>query len=252
VNALQIAPGLPYCGSPPFPGELLSRFNLDPVLLIVLVSLAALHLRAARAGSHRRAALAGWLIATAAFVSPLCALSVSLFSARVAQHMILVLLAAPLIALALPPARSQRFKFRLWCSAVTFFAALWFWHMPVPYDATFSSTTSYWLMHLTLFGAAIALWRELLHHPLAQLADALVVGALTSMQMGLLGAVLTFASHPLFLSHLTTSAAWGLSALRDQQLGGLFMWVPGIALFLFAAIRSLNRLWTELDTEKTA
>ena len=37
----------------------------------------------------------GWLVAAAAFTSPLCALSVSLFSARIAQHMILVLIAAP-------------------------------------------------------------------------------------------------------------------------------------------------------------
>jgi putative membrane protein len=70
--------------------------------------------------------------------------------------------------------------------------------------------------------------------------------------MGLLGAVLTFASHPLFLSHLTTTQVWGLAPLRDQQLGGIVMWVPGIGLFLFAAIRSLSRLWTSLSIEKVA
>jgi putative membrane protein len=72
------------------------------------------------------------------------------------------------------------------------------------------------------------------------------------MQMGLLGAVLTFAGHPLFLWHLTTTQVWGLSPLRDQQLGGTLMWVPGIALFLFAALRSLSRLWTALNVEKPA
>ncbi len=72
------------------------------------------------------------------------------------------------------------------------------------------------------------------------------------MQMGLLGAVLTFAGHPLFLQHLTTAQVWGLSPLRDQQLGGTLMWVPGIVLFLFAALRSLSRLWTALNIEKPA
>jgi putative membrane protein len=119
--------------------------------------------------------------------------------------------------------------------------------MPVPYDATFSSTPLYWLMHVSLFGSAILLWRELLHHATARTAEVLAVGALTSLQMGLLGAVLTFAAHPLFLWHITTSPAWGLSPLRDQQLGGVFMWVPGIALFLFAAMRSLGRLWVALE-----
>jgi putative membrane protein len=191
-------------------------------------------------------------VATVAFVSPLCALSVALFSARVGQHMILVLLAAPLIASALPRSTNSSKPANLWISAVFFFASLWFWHMPIPYDATFASTPVYWTMHLTLFGGAILLWRELLNHQSDRLGEVLVVGALTSMQMGLLGAVLTFASHPLFLWHLTTTAAWGLSPLRDQQLGGVFMWVPGILLFLWSAVRSLGRVWTNLERAKVA
>jgi putative membrane protein len=243
---------LPYCGLPPTPGELLSRFNLDPVLIAALLAVGGWHVLASgRRRSDRTFAAAGWLVAAAAFVSPLCALSVSLFSARVVQHMILVLLAAPLIALAwpLPPAASRlhRGPAALWVSAAGFFAALWFWHMPVPYDATFSSTAVYWLMHSTLFGSSIVLWREILHHRRDQTGNVFMVAALTSMQMGLLGAILTFASHPLFLWHLTTTAAWGLTPLRDQQLGGVVMWVPGIVLFLWAAIRSLAKLWTRLE-----
>jgi putative membrane protein len=241
---------LPYCGSPPVPGELLARFNLDPILLLALGGLVIGHALLARGGRVRVLAVGGWSIASAAFVSPLCALSVALFSARVAQHMILVLFAAPLIALAWP-GRHHNVR-RLWVTAVAFFAALWFWHMPVPYDATFSSTPVYWLMHVTLFGSAILLWRELLHHPTERTADVLAVGGLTSMQMGLLGAVLTFAQHPLFFWHLTTTWEWGFTPLRDQQLGGVFMWVPGIALFLFAAIRSLGRLWSALEAGRPA
>jgi putative membrane protein len=252
---------LPYCGTPPVPGELLTRFNLDPVLLAVLGGLAVGHAswllaRSTgqsrwRDGRHYRGVigygLLGWLIAAAAFVSPLCALSVSLFSARVGQHMLLVLVAAPLIALAWPLAHRRGGPRALWLSAAAFFVALWFWHMPVPYDATFRSTPLYWSMHVTLFGTSILLWRELLHHRSSQTIEALTIGALTSMQMGLLGAVLTFAAHPLFLAHLTTTAPWDLSPLRDQQLGGVFMWVPGILLFLFAAVRSLSKLRDSLD-----
>jgi putative membrane protein len=167
--------------------------------------------------------------------------------------MILVLVAAPLISLGLPPSAPSRHETtRLWGSGAAFFVALWFWHMPVPYAATFSSDAVYWLMHLSLFGSAILLWRELLHHTPQQTPHVLAVGALTSMQMGLLGAVLTFASHPLFWPHLLTAPLWGLTALRDQQLGGLFMWVPGIGLFLFAALRSLGRLWSALESERPA
>jgi len=238
---------VPYCGLPPLPAELLQRFNLDPLLILILAGCAVAHLLVVPRAHSRWPAAAGWLIAAAAFLSPLCALSVALFSARIAQHMILVLIAAPLIAVSLPaPARIPG-DHALWITGSAFFAALWFWHMPVPYDATFTSNTLYWLMHTTLFGSAILLWRELLNHRAEGTATALCVGALTSMQMGLLGAVLTFAGHPLFVWHLTTTWPWGLTALQDQQLGGTLMWVPGIVLFLFAALRSLSRLWTVLN-----
>jgi putative membrane protein len=233
---------LPYCGIAPLPGELLSRFNLDPVLMLALALLLIFHLRVLRKGGGRGFAAAGWLVAAAALLSPLCALSVSLFTARVAQHMLLALVAAPLIAIGMPKVH-DRGSWPLWASGVGFLVALWFWHMPVPYDETFASTPIYWLMHITLFGSAVFLWRELLHHSRRHTAQAIGVGMLTSMQMGLLGAVLALSDHPLFFAHLTTAQAWGLTALQDQQLGGIVMWVPGVVLFLWMAVRSMGRLW---------
>lgn len=246
---------LPYCGAAPVPGELLTRFNLDPVLIAALLVLGAYHFtRLARTPLARVCAVAGWGVASAAFISPLCALSVSLFSARVGQHMILLLAAAPLIAYAWPmKAGAQSGAWALWSSTGAFFVALWFWHMPAPYDATFASTPVYWSMHITLFGTGILLWREVLHHRPERTADVLAAGALTSMQMALLGAVLTFAGHPLFFWHLLSmTSLWGLTPLQDQQLGGVFMWVPGMLLFLWAALRSLGRLWNALEGVKTA
>jgi len=234
------------------PAELAGRFNLDPVLIVVLVAVGTAHWAWARRRNEGGYAAAGWLVAAFAFLSPLCALSVSLFGARVAQHMILLLLAAPLIALALPPV-PERYGLRgLWGSTAAFFVALWFWHMPVPYDATFLSTPLYWTMHISLFGSGILLWRALLRHRPEHTAQVLAAGALSSMQMGLLGAVLTLANHPMFLWHFGTTGAWGLTPLQDQQIGGLIMWVPGILLFLWAALRSLSRLWNLLEEARPA
>jgi putative membrane protein len=245
---------LPYCGAAPLPGELLTRFNLDPRLAVVLVALAGWQwwrCRRARGREGGRStagglALAGWGVAAAALMSPLCALSVSLFSARIAQHMVLVLIAAPLIAYELPVQRPGR-GWPVWASALVFFASLWFWHMPLPYEATFSSVTWYWCMHLCLFGGAIWLWRELLHPARRLVAVSLIAGALTSMQMGMLGAFIALASHPLYRWHLVTTAPWGMTPLEDQQLGGALMWVPGIALFLWVAVRSVARVWASLE-----
>jgi putative membrane protein len=247
-----VAVQFPYCGFAPLPGALLGRFNLDPVLIAALIFLCTWQLWAGRhCAIDRRArqivALTGWLIAASAFLSPLCALSVALFSARVAQHMILLFVAAPLIATAWAGTQPAKHPQTLWVAAAVFFLALWYWHMPIPYEETFRSVAAYWAMHVSLFGSGIWLWREFLQHAPERIGPVLVASMLTFLQMGLLGAVLTLAGRPLFQWHALTTQAWGLSPLQDQQLGGALMWVPGIALFLWSALRSLGRLWGSLE-----
>jgi putative membrane protein len=243
---------LPYCGTPPSPATLLLRFNLDPVLIAALVVAAVLHINFLRrrrnadpvAGARVSPgwAIAGWTITALALISPLCALSVSLFAARVGQHMLLILCAAPLLALSTPRVSFRWARRGLWGSTLAFLVMLWFWHMPGPYDATFDSSLIYWAMHLTLFGSAVALSRALLRSPRQVGGDVLLAGVLTSMQMGFLGAILTTASRPLYFRHLATAQQWGLTPLQDQALGGILMWVPGIVLFLWAGVYALGRL----------
>lgn len=234
---------LPYCGVPPVPGELVSRWNLDPVLLVALAAVMAVHLR--HVNSRLRAVAGiGWAIAALAFISPICALSVALFSARIGQHMILMLIAAPLIGVALP---KGSWKHSIWWSVLAVTAALWVWHMPVPYEATFHSTAVYWAMHVTLFGSAIWLWRDLLNHEPESTPVVLAAGTAASTQMALLGAVLTLSSHAMFQWHFTTTQAWGFTPLQDQQLGGALMWVPGGVIFLLAAVRSMLLLRNLLE-----
>jgi putative membrane protein len=236
---------LVYCGAPAIPGTLTERFNLDPVLIAALAAIAIVHFVAnRRAGRSTAGAIAGWAIAAAALISPLCALSVSLFSARVAQHMILLLAAAPLIAAALPRWRSVKRPAFLWSATIAFFVLLWFWHMPTPYEATFRSPLTYWLMHASLVGGAIALWAALLRQHSAQ---ALAAGVVTSIQMGLLGAIICLASWPMYRPHYATPQAWGLSPLADQQMGGVIMWVPGCLIFLWIAVRTVSAMWRALE-----
>jgi len=240
-----------YCGLPPAPAGLWGRFNLDPVLIVTLGALAVLHFAWCRANGHRgHAPLAGWTIVAACLLSPLCALSVALFASRVAQHMILLLVAAPLIASGLP--RPDRGSKGLWPAAAAFFAALWFWHMPASYDATLHSTPLYWVMHVSLFGSGLWLWRELIGHDARDTPNVLAAGIATSVQMGLLGAVLTLGNHAWFAVHYLTTQAWGLSPLEDQQLGGVLMWVPGCLLLLWASLRSFHRAWRVMESGQLA
>jgi putative membrane protein len=230
-------PYRPYCGQPPAPDEIWRRWNLDPVLLVALAAVWIAYLLLARRKElplwRRSLFSAGWVLTGIALVCPICPLSVALFSARVGQHMFLVSVAAPLVALGWPASEisASAARWRPILAAAGFSAALWFWHSPVPYDATFESTAVYWLMHLTTYGSAVVLWRAAFASWGRSLEGAGVAVLMTVLQMGLLGAVITFAGRPLYAPHAHTTLAWGLTALQDQQLGGVIMWVPaGILL----------------------
>lgn len=247
---------IPYCGTPPGPEVLWSRWNLDPVLMLVLIGL-AMCCAPRRPGAQRRELVhftAGWIALAIALLSPLCNLSIALFSARVGQHMWLALIAAPLIARSRPlqtlAARlgrtaltaTVRFGLRPAVAATFFGIALWYWHMPRPYQASFESHLTYWLMHVTLTGSAVLLWESLLAREREQVIGRLFAAFATLLHMGMLGAIITLAPRLLYPTHLLTTPIWGLSPLDDQQLGGLIMWVPGctaLALILLMKLREL-------------
>jgi len=216
-----------YCGPAATPQDLWTRWNTDPLLIAGLMALAIM------VGRGRPAdARAGWAaiaLMAVVFVSPLCALSSALFSARVLHHVLLIATVAPLLALAFPLRRlgSPPLGVLVGAHAVI----LWLWHTPGLYDWGLASVPTYWLMQASILGSAWLLWRAILA-PATQRGPALIALAATIAQMGLLGALIVFAPQPLYLVHFTTTAAWGLSPLTDQQLAGLLMWVPAILPYL--------------------
>ncbi len=248
-------PFVPFCGLPPLPAGLWQRWVTDPLLLGVLgMLLAALMLFAARrqlGAAPRGYLLGGWSVLALALISPLCALSVALFAARATQHMVLLVIAAPLLALGLSAraggaraARSPRWMRGTGpacASALLFAVLLWAWHVPVLYDATFRSDLAYWAMHISLLAAAVPLWMQLLQPGSRQLLLRALLGFATFMQMGILGALLTLSPSLLYEAHVTTTLAWGVTPLADQQLGGLVMWIPGCSAVLLALLFGLYR-----------
>ncbi|WP_299819621.1 cytochrome c oxidase assembly protein [uncultured Jannaschia sp.] len=223
-----------YCGVAPLPAELWSRWNLDPVLLGALALLAALVWRTI---SGRLAVAVLFL----AFVSPLCALSSALFSARVVHHVLLVAVAAPLLVRAAGPRGAGLPASAFAVSTAT----LWAWHWPGAYDLALSHVGVYWLMQLSLLGSAVWFWRVVLA-PERSGVEALTLIVAAFAQMGMLGAILFFAPQPLYEAHLLAPFAWGLAPLDDQRLGGLLMWVPAGLPYAAVAAFVARRGWTAL------
>lgn len=212
---------IPYCGMPPGPNDWLTRWTLEPGLLIGLAVALALILWQSN-GAARKHGLGGWALVAVLFVSPLCALSMALFSARVGQHLLLTLVAAPLLA-------------RMWRSyipptpiaALNFAALFWIWHAPEPYSWTLESDLAYWSMHLSLLASAVALWAGLQHRTATQPFETVLVLAGTASQMTMLAILLIFAPSPWHRWHEVAALSWGMSGSSDQALAGALMWVAG-------------------------
>ena len=250
-----------YCGPAPTPADLLARWNFDPWLLAAL-GLAGVGWIVTAAERHgivqRRAFVAAIAVLAVAFVSPLCAASVALFSARAVHHVLLVALAAPLLALAgvLGP-REGRTPYPLTggplnpagLPLLVATGVLFAWHLPPLYAAALQSTAVYWAMQASLLVSATWFWAAALS-PRASPPAALLAMVGAAALMGLLGALLTFAPRPLYAAHAVAPYVFGLTPLADQQLAGLVMWVPALVpYFVFAAVaaRRASRAWARSD-----
>lgn len=262
-----------HTGQPLAPHDLWTAWNLDPSVIIPLVAVLWLYRRglnvSSRHAMRRRAFLAGMAVLAVALVSPLEGLSGVLASAHMIQHVLLVLVAAPLLAFSEPASSilrgmpsSLRYTpgmvrrrlgpraswLRLPSHPVTVWllhvGTLWVWHASVVYDATLRSGLVHAAEHLAFLVTALLFWRVVVSGVQARrvpggLGLLLVFGA--AMASVLLSVLLTFASEPWYEGYATTTRAWGMDPLADQQLAGVLMWVPagaiyvGVALALFAS-----------------
>jgi putative membrane protein len=260
-------------GAAPAPDNLWRAWSLEPGVVVPLALAAWLYARGVRAlwrqagtghGVRRWQAgsfAAGWLVLAAALISPLDALGEVLFSAHMAQHELLMAVAAPLLVLGRPvipflgglPVGWRRAAGR-WVSTppvgstwhaltlpsvawVLHAVAIWAWHAPALYDATLTSDAVHALQHASFLGSALLFWWALIHgrHGRLRYGASVLYIFTTALHTTALGAVLSLAPRPLYPAYGAT-AAWGLTALEDQQLAGLIMWVPAGIAYLIASL----------------
>lgn len=215
---------LSYCGPAPSLANLATRWNFDPALIfaLALIAFAGWHGLKSQHRSQDLAFWGAWTLAALLFISPLCALTVALFSARVSHHILLTMAVAPLLAFALPAHLGRTLPALpvLLLSTVT----MWFWHWPDLYVSAFTHPALYWAMQVSFLASFTGLWLMLLRSQ--SIFSAGLTALCAAIQMGFLGALLVFAPSPLYTPHFATTLSFGLTPLDDQQLAGLIMWVP--------------------------
>jgi cytochrome c oxidase assembly factor CtaG/cytochrome c2 len=229
-------------------------------------------------GAGRYASFAlGIMTIFVVLISPLASLDDQLFSMHMIQHLLLMLVAPPLLVWSRPvmawlwafPLRRRRAIGHAWIGtpglrgSIRLFMhpavvlainsiALWFWHAPGPYRWALASEGLHTAEHLSFFIPSLAFWSLVLEpygrRRLGYGVTMLFVAAM-GMQMSLLGALLTFATRLFYATYGAGATIWGMTPLADQQLGGVLMWVPASVIDL-AVMAVLFVAWLNVAEQR--
>jgi cytochrome c oxidase assembly factor CtaG len=216
--------------------------------------------------------LAALVVTVAVTAPPLGEILEERLSTHMTQHMVLIMVAAPLLALSAPAqpllagmpralrSRVVRLGRRLplgglltphfaWAAHI---GLLWAWHMPAAYDAALRDELLHYLEHACFLGTAWLFWwhlatltRHRLRGPVALLY---VVAAIPPGAA--LGALLTFPDHALYPAQAAHALAAGINPLLDQRIGGLVMWVPLDLAYMALAVWLFLRWFRSLEREQ--
>lgn len=259
---------------------LLTAWDWEPSVLVGCAALIAgywaeIRPITARAGLF----VAGVVVLLLALVSPIDTLGDSyLFSAHMLQHLLLVLVVAPLLLLGIPPHafrrllrwsvadRAERLLGRPLLAWAIGVGTLWVWHAPPFYELALRHEGVHIVQHLCFLVSASILWWPVIapvreRQRLSSFAAMpyLIAAALAS---SLLGIIITFAPLGLYPSYLhpvdhlgiltLIRRQWHVTPLADQQLGGLMMWVLSSPVYLLATVIALSRWYGEGERDEEA
>jgi len=263
----------------------LTSWSWRPEVIIPLVLLGTLFLvgwrrlraRGRNVGRHSLGAtwrpvsyIAGLLVIALALLSPFDTLVQQLFFTHMIQHLLLIMIAPPLLLLPNPmPFLLWGLPDRLRLSAGSIINSLvhkqspagralrwltrpviiWFifvvtvigWHDPSLYNAALRSEWVHDLEHLTMFGAGMLFWWTVtgagprLNKNMSRLAKIAFILAVIPPNMAL-GIVLAFSQQPIYAFYSDMPRLWGISALDDQRISGVIMWIPGNMMYFLAAL----------------
>jgi putative membrane protein len=198
---------------------------------------------------RRDVALAGGVAALAlVLLPPLSGDAQQLISFHMLQHLLLIVVAAPLLVVSRAFAHIERLSWvRRLAQPVTawlvFVAVFLFWHWPAAFQWAAGGAASRLLEHASLLLSAMLFWSVALAfegpRPWSDGARALwVVTAAVSTDLP--GVIMVFSPRAFCAMPRESAWRWALTPLEDQQIAGLLMWVPanliffGIAMALFA------------------
>jgi putative membrane protein len=186
-----------------------------------------------------------------------------LFTAHMVQHLLLMLLMPPLLIWGLPPALIQkalqiravypvaRVLTHPLVAYLTYNVVFIFWHIPQWYNLALLDHNVHIIQHLTFMTVAVMMWwpimapvKELVRIPTGPLLMAWIF--LFGIPGTIVSALITLSNEVLYTWYAAAPRITALSALDDQRLGGLIMWIPGMLVF-WIAITVIFFRWTSYE-----
>ena len=216
--------------------------------------------------------LAGLVFVAVALMSPIDTLASQFFYMHMIQHLLLVMIAPPLLWIANPmpvamwglptllrremggwlkPGAAVRRTLRALTTPsltwIYFVVVLVGWHDPGAYNAALESDLVHDLEHLTFFGTAMLFWWHLIgaaphvHKPLSR--GMRVAYAISVVPPNMVtGVAISFASQPIYTFYTHVARPGNMSILQDQMLAGVIMWIPGSMMYILAALVFLAQI----------
>ena len=215
---------------------------------------------------------AGLALLAIALLSGIDTFQTQLFFIHMIQHLLLFMLAPPLLLLGNPMPfliwafpRTERLQvarlltrkslFRKILVGITAPAIIWFiyasnlglWHDPNPYQEAIENDFIHDIEHLSFFLTGIAFWWHITNaapkfHGRRSYTMRMAFVALTYFANLILGITITMSGNLIYDHYATVPRLWGISPLRDQTIGGLIMWIPGGMMYLMVFLILLFRL----------
>ncbi len=210
---------------------------------------------------HLTGFLGGLLALFLALASPIEPFASLLLQIHMVQHLLLMMVAPPLIWLSEPfipllrgvprgilhiglrrLLKSRRLQSLLtkvtspMIALVIMTATTWLWHLPAIYDAALSLPWLHYVQHVSFLVAALIFWYPVVRpypsRPKWSPWLLLPCLLLADIQNTVLSAILTFSEKPIYQHYVSQPRIAGISALDDQATAGVLMWVPGSVAFL--------------------
>jgi putative membrane protein len=266
-----------------------TSWSADPALLWV-AAVAVLYGVGGRSSSQRDTGwhvasfAAGLTVLVVALASPIHELAGELLWVHMVQHVLVLLAAPPLLALArpwnriwhglplglrrevagavmrggpeAPLRRAARAVGTPLASLLLFNVTVLAWHLPFAYEATLNSPVAHAVEHVTFFGAGLLFWTRVIdsppwHSPLDAPGRAIYAGvALVVTWIFAVG--LAIAPEPLYSTYADeVTRPGGISAIADQRIAAGVMWVPGSIPLTIAVLAMLSQ-WLAPGRAETA